>query len=192
MKKKVLAVTCGLSLLFAMGACKKKEEQPVPQTGVPGQQQQLPPGHPAMPEQGMTPQGMSQNVIVPKGEMSVNVPDSVKGRWKAVVLTVQNKETGKTADYTLNLHSDFKIPNSDLKITIGDFLPDFRMEGRTITSASNVPNNPAVGIRIFEGGNQIFPMPGKKWGWLYTKFPTMHPFEHPKYAIVLKSAVPKG
>jgi hypothetical protein len=191
MKKKFLAVTCGLCLLFAMGACKKKEEQPVPQTGVPGQQQ-LPPGHPAMPEQGMTPQGMSQNVIVPKGEMSVNVPASVKGRWKAVVLTVENKETGKTADYTVSLHSDFKIPNSDLKVTVGDFLPDFRMEGRTITSASNVPNNPAVGIRIFEGGNQIFPTPGKKWGWLYTKFPTMHPFEHPKYAIVLKSAVPKG
>jgi hypothetical protein len=202
MKKKFLAVTCGLCLLFAMGACKKKEEQPVPQTGVPGQEQQLPPGHPAMPEQGMTPQGMPQqgmpqqgmqpNVIIPKGETSVTVPDSVKGKWKAVVLTVENKETRKIADYTVGLHSDFKIPNSDLKITVGDFLPDFRMEGLTSTSASNVPNNPAVGIRIFEGGNQIFPAPGKKWGWLYTKFPTMHPFEHPKYAIVLKGAVPKG
>ncbi len=206
MKKKILAVTCGLCLLMTVGACQKKEEQPVPQSGAPGQEQ-LPPGHPTMPpqgmpqqgmpQQGMPPQGMPQqgtqpNIIVPKGEISVAVPDSVQGKWKAVVLTVENKETKKMADYTVNLHSDFKVPNSDLKITVGDFLPDFRMEGLKVTSASNAPNNPAVGIRVTEGGKQIFPAPGKKWGWLYTKFPTMHPFEHPKYAIVLKSVVSKG
>jgi hypothetical protein len=197
MKKQILAVTCGLCMVLTMAACKKKQEQPVPPTGAPGQEQQMPSGQPTMPGQGMVPQGMPQqgaqpNVIVPKGEFSVTVPDAVKGKWKAVVLSVENKDTKKAADYTINLHSDFKIPNTDLKITVGDFLPDFRMEGLTITSASNMPNNPAVGIRIFEGGKQIFPAPGKQWGWLYTKFPTMHPFEHPKYAIVLKNAVPKG
>jgi hypothetical protein len=197
MKKKILAVTCGLCMVLMMAACKKKEEQPAPQAGAPGQEQQLPPGHPTMPQQGMQPQGMPQqgmqpNIIVPKGETTVTIPDSVKGKWKAVVLAVENKDTGKTADYTVTIHSDFKIPSTDLKITVGDFLPDFRMEGLNITSASNEPNNPAVGIRIFEGDKQIFPAPGKKWGWLYGKFPTMHPFSHPKYAIVLKSAVPKG
>ncbi len=197
MKKKILAVACGLCLLTAVGACKKKQEQPAPQTGAPGQEQQVPPGHPTMPQQGMAPQGMPQqgmqpNIIVPKGETSVTVPASVKGKWKAVVLEVENKVSRKTADFTVNLHSEFKVPDTDLKIVVGDFLPDFRMEGLNITSASNEPNNPAVGVKIMENGKQIFPAPGKKWGWLYTRFPTMHPFEHPKYAIVLKSAVPKG
>jgi hypothetical protein len=197
MKKQILAVTCGLCMLLTVAACKEKQQQPAPQTGAPGQEQQMPPGHPTAPEQGMAPEGMQQrgmrpNIIMPKGEFTVNVPEDVKGKWKSVVLAVEQKDTGKVADYTVNLHSDFKIPNTDLKITVGDFLPDFRMEGLNITSASNVPNNPAVGIRIFERGKQIFPAPGKKWGWLYGKFPTMHPFAHPKYAIVLKSAVPKG
>jgi hypothetical protein len=201
MKKRVLAAACGLSLLLAAGACKKKEEQPVPQTGIPGQQQQLPPGHPSMgPQgmqqgapQGMPPQGMQQpNIIVPKGETTITVPAAVNGKWKAVVLTVEDKDTKKTTDYTINLHSDFTIPHSSLKIVVGDFLPDFRMEGLNITSASNVPNNPALAVKVLDGGKQIFPAPGKKWGWLYSKFPTMHPFANPKYAIVLKSAVPKG
>ncbi len=204
MKKRVLAAACGLSLLLAAGACKKKEEQPVPQTEMPGQQQQIPPGHPTMPQQGMPQQGMPQGmpqqgmpagqpqIVVPKGETTIIVPPTVKGKWKAVVLTVEDKDSKKTADYTVALNSELKIPNSNLKVIVGDFLPDFRMEGLNITSASNQPNNPALAVRVMDGGKQIFPAAGKKWGWLYTRFPTMHPFEHPKYAIVLKSAVPKG
>ncbi len=201
MNKKIVAVACGLSLLIAAGACKKKEEQPVPQTGMPGQQQPLPPGHPGVGPQGMQgqpgmpPQGMpagQPQIVVPKGELNITLPDTVKGKWKAVVLTVEDKDSKKTTDYTVGLHSDFKIPNSNLKVTVGDFFPDFRMSGNDITSASNEPNMPAVGIRVAENGKQIFPAPNKKWGWLFTKFPTMHPFEHPKYAIVLKAGVPKG
>ncbi len=201
MKKKVLAVVCGLSLLLAAGACKKKQEQPVPQPGMPGPQQQLPPGHPGMapgapgaPGAPAAPgaPGAPGGVMIPKGETSVSVPGAVKGKWKAVVLVVEDKATRKTSEYTVNLNSDFKIPNSDLKISVGEFLPDFRMNGLEITSVSNEPNNPAVGVKVFEGGKQIFPAPGKKWGWLYSKFPTMHPFEHAKYAIGLKEGIKKG
>jgi hypothetical protein len=137
--------------------------------------------------------GMQRQIVVPKGETSVVVPDTVKGKWKAVVLVVADKTTNKSNEYTVNLHSDFKIPNSNLKIAVGEFLPDFKMEGLSLTSVSNEPNNPAVAIKVYEGGKQVFPAGnGKKWGWLYTKFPTMHPFEHQKYAILLKEGVKKG
>jgi hypothetical protein len=184
MKKQMLAVVCSLSLLIAAGACKKKEEKPpMPQTGMPGQEQGMPPGmQPGMPG---GPQGQP-NIVVPKGQKTIVLPDSVKGKWKAVVLVVSDKKTNKQQEYTVNLNSDLNIPNSNLKVSVGEFLPDFRMEGLTITSTSNEPNNPAVGVKVFENGKEIFK------GWLYAKFPTMHPFEHPNFSIVLKDGVKKG
>ena len=172
MKKQVLAVVCGLSLLVAAGACKKKEEKPpVPQTGMPGQEQGAPPGH---------------DVMMPKGQTSVVVPDSVKGKWKAIVLVVSDKKTNKQQEYTINLNSELKVPNSNLKIAVSEYLPDFKMDGLTITSSSNEPNNPAVGVKVFENDKEIFK------GWLYSKFPSIHPFEHPNYGIALKGGVKKG
>ena len=192
MKRKILVVACSCALLLAAGACKKKQEQPVPQTNIPGQQMPGQPGMPPMPPGA--PGQPGRNIVMPKGETKVIIPEAVKGKWKAVVLQVEEKATKKTAEYTVNLNSDFKIPNSSLKITVGEFLPDFRMNGLDITSTSNDPNNPAVGVRIYDGAAQVFPAPGKKWGWLYARpeFRTMHPFENPKFSIALKGGVKKG
>jgi hypothetical protein len=178
MKKKIVTVACGLSLLLAFGACKKKEEAPpvVPQFGSgqqqpQGLQQGLPPGH---------------QPTISVGETSVVLPESVKGNWKAVVITVENKTTNKKEEFTVDLNSELAIPNSNLKVSVGDFLPDFKMDGRTITSLSNDLNNPAVRIKVFENENEVFK------GWLYSKFPSIHPFEHPTYGILLKNGVKKG
>jgi hypothetical protein len=183
MKKQILAVVCSLSLLIAAGACKKKEEKPPFPQAMPGQGQGMPPG--GMPGQPGGPQG-KPNIVVPKGEKTVVVPDSVKGKWKAVILVVTDKKANKQQEYTVNLNSDLKIPNSNLKVSVGEYLPDFRMEGLTLTSTTNDPNNPAVGVKVSENGKEIFK------GWLYSKFPTMHPFEHPNFSIVLKDGVKKG
>jgi hypothetical protein len=193
MKKQILAVVCSLSLLIAAGACKKKEEKPVPQTGMPGQGQGMPPGaQPGMPGQPGMPPGQpggpqgQPNIVVPKGEKTVVIPDTVKGKWKAVVLVVTDKKTNKQQEFTVSLNSDLKIPNSNLKVAVSEFLPDFRMEGLTLTSGSNDLNNPAVGVKVSENGKELFK------GWLYAKFPTMHPFEHPNFSIILKDGVKKG
>ncbi|MBI5101544.1 MAG: DUF2155 domain-containing protein [Nitrospirae bacterium] len=178
MKKKILAVACSLVLLVAVGACKKKTDQPAPQAGAPGGQ--LPPGHPAGGQAG--PGG----VMMPKGETVVTLPDAVKGKWKGVVLVIEDKASKKSSEHTVNLNSDFKVPNSDLKISVGEFLPDFKMEGLSITSVTNETNNPAVKVVIFDKDKEVFK------GWLYSKFPTIHPFEHPKFGLLLKSGVKKG
>ncbi|MDA8083725.1 MAG: DUF2155 domain-containing protein [Nitrospiraceae bacterium] len=180
MKRKILAVACSLTLLVAVGACKKKQEPGAPMTGAPGQQQQLPPGHP------VPGAGGPGGVVMPKGETTVSVPDSVKGKWKAVVLAVEDKETKKTSEHTVNLNSELKLPNSKITVKVSDFLPDFKMDGLNITSMSNEPNNPAVKVVVTDGDKEIFK------GWLYSKFPTIHPFEHAKYGLVLKSGVKKG
>ncbi|MBI5188608.1 MAG: DUF2155 domain-containing protein [Nitrospirae bacterium] len=185
MNKKVAAVVCSLALTVSVSACKKRETQP-PAPQVPGPMMQ----GPISPEAQQTVPG--HGVTVPKGETQVVVPDSVKGRWSAVKIVVEDRGTKKTQEYKISLHSDFVIPNSNLKVTVGEFLPDFKMDGLTLTSVSNQPNNPAVGIRVFEGDKQIFPAPEKQWGWLFSKMPSVHPFEHPKYGITLKEGVKKG
>lgn len=171
--RKTFSIFLAALLIFSIGACKKKEEKPLPTTmpGAPGMQQPGPtqPGHP-----------------VTKTETKVVVPESVKGKWSAVKVLLEDKGSKKTQELTVKLNSEYKIPNTDLKLVVGEFLPDFRMDAGTITSASNDLNNPAVAVKVFEGDKEIFK------GWLYLKFPTIHPFEHPKYGLTLKEGIKKG
>jgi hypothetical protein len=200
MKKKVLAVMLCLILVVSVSACKKKEAQPpVPQTPGPMVPGQMPPGQmpPGPMMQGpITPEGQQQvpvpGMMMPKGKSQIIIPDSVKGRWSAAKIILEDKVTKKKEEYTVKLNSDFPIPNSNLKISVGEFFPDFKMNGLTLTSVSNQPNNPALAIRVLEGGKQIFPATGRQWGWLFAKVPSIHPFEHPKYGIILKEGVKKG
>ncbi|HAM51613.1 MAG TPA: DUF2155 domain-containing protein [Nitrospiraceae bacterium] len=178
MMKRFLAIGLGVGLILSLGlnACKKNEQTSIPTAP------QMAPGTQMLPGQGQMPPGMN----ITKTELKVVVPDSVKGKWSGVKLLLEDKATKKTTEFTVSLNSELKVPDSDLKVAVGDFLPDFRMDQGTITSASNDPNNPAVGVKVYEGDKQIFK------GWLYAKFPTIHPFEHPKYGLTMKEAIKKG
>ncbi|HEY6872297.1 MAG TPA: DUF2155 domain-containing protein [Geobacteraceae bacterium] len=119
-----------------------------------------------------------------KIEAEVVVPDSVKGKWKAVKIAVTNKETNKETVYTVAIGAAFTIPGTDLSLKVENFLPHFMMEGTTLTSQSNEPKNPAAQVRIMEGGKEIFK------GWLYSLYPTTHAFQHPKYGFTLVDFLP--
>jgi len=121
-----------------------------------------------------------------KKEAVVVVPDSVKGKWKAVKIAVTNKETSKETVYTVAIGSTLSIPNTGLSLKVENFLPHFMMEGTTLTSQSNEPKNPAAQIRIMEGGKEIFK------GWLFSLYPTTHAFQHPKYGFTLVDFLPAG
>lgn len=123
---------------------------------------------------------------VTKKESVVVVPDSVKGKWKAVKIAVIDKETNKEAVYTVAIGSGFDIPNSALSVKVENFLPHFMMEGTSLTSQTNEPKNPAAQIRIMEGGKEIFK------GWLFSLYPTTHAFQHPKYGFTLVDFLPAG
>jgi len=218
MKKYLLLTLCFL-LLFSFQACKKKEEQPpVPQTTGPMMPGQMPPGQMppgqmpagpitqqpmpsgqmppgAMPPGQMPPGGpkqMAKPGMMPMGKTQVMIPDAVKGKWEAAKIVLEDKSSKMKQEYTVKLNSDFTVPNSTLKIHVGDFLPDFKMDGLKLTSSSNQPNNPALSIRVYDNGKQIFPAQGRQWGWLFSKVPSIHPFEHPKYGITLKEGIKRG
>src|SRR3990172_289922 len=54
-----------------------------------------------------------------------------------------------------------------------------------IISASNDLSNPACNIEVLVGGNQAFK------GWLFARYPDIHPFEHGKYGVKLLEGVRK-
>jgi hypothetical protein len=200
MKSKVTVLALCLLLALSLYACKKKETQPpvsqTPESVMPGQMPpgQLPPG--PITQGPVLPEGQQQfarpGAMMPKGQSKVVVPEAVKGKWSEAMIILEDKVSKTKKEYKVKLNSDFNIPDSNLKIHVGEFLPDFKMEGLTLTSGSNEPRNPALGIRVFENDKQIFPAPGRQWGWLFSKVPSVHRFEHPKYGIILKEGVKRG
>jgi hypothetical protein len=134
-------------------------------------------------EGGMPPAGMPTDM--PKIDRTVNVPKEVSSKWKAVKLTVENKASKTTKEFTVNVGSELAVPDTKVKIKVLAFLPDFRMGEKDITSASDKPNNPAVQVAVREPGKE-------EWkGWLYSMHPGIHPFQHDTIAITLMGGVAK-
>jgi hypothetical protein len=175
MLKKMVAVAVVLVLAVSSGACKKKEEKP-----------QVPPGHPSM-EGGMPPAGMPPAGMpaVQKVDRQVVVPKEVAAKWTAVKLNIEDKAAKSKKDFVVNVGSEIAVPNTQMKIKVLAFLPDFRMGDKDITSASDKPNNPAAQIAVQEPGKE-------EWkGWIYSMHPGIHPYQHEKVAIILVGGVSK-
>ncbi len=168
--KKVVVAMLVAGLVFSFAGCKKKEEKP-----------QLPPGHPSM-EGGMPPMGSPE---MPKVERKIIVPKDVAAKWKAVKITVEDKVAKKSKEYVISVGSEQAIANTNMKVKVLTFLPDFRMGDQDITSASDKPNNPAAQVAVSDGGKEIWR------GWLYSMHPGIHPFQNDKINLVLNGGVSK-
>ncbi|MDI6800852.1 MAG: DUF2155 domain-containing protein [Thermodesulfovibrionales bacterium] len=170
MRKKFVFIAVIL-VIATFAGCKKKEEQPVPKTSAP---------HALAQKNIPSPHGNIQ-----KGERKVVVPDAVKSQWKKVRFIIEDKIAKKNTEYDVQIGSEFKLPGTALKIVVGEFIPDFKIidNETVITSASNEPKNPAVKVEVFENSKSIFK------GWLYSKFPDIHPLVHEKYGLYLKEGI---
>ena len=171
MKRIALLLTVVFAFSVTGIACKKKEPPPVPPPA-PGQGM---PGEPGAPH-GMMGGGPEKKIVV---------PDSVKGQWKAVKIEVAYKKTNTKKTLTVPLNSELKIPDTDMTLKMGEFLPHFAMTGDSITSNSNNLENPAVGVDIMQGGKIAF------HGWLFSKFPDIHPFQNDMIGLKLLEGVKK-
>ena len=133
MVKKLAVLVLAVGMIVSFGACKQKPaEKAAP--AVP------PAAAPANPHGAAGGPG----VMMPPGEMQVVVPESVKGKYTSVKLIIEDKSTNKSSEAIVKLGAEYKVPNSNLSIKVGDFLPDFKMEGSLITSSSADQNNPAA------------------------------------------------
>ncbi len=200
MKRFNIIIIASVALSMFAVSCDKKEEQPALEA--------LYVSDPAVPcpncnEEGkqFTPEVYAQPAQQPsdrllftspvsgdmktRAERTVVVPEDVKATWGSVKLFFEDRVSKKSSEYVVAIGSEFNIPDTKLKIVVGEFLPDFRMDDIMITSNSNKPNNPAVRIEVFGDGISIFR------GWLYANLPTVHPFEHERYKLILKEGVKK-
>jgi len=173
MKKLTLLVAVLMMVALAGTGCKKKEPPPppMPPQGAPGQ-----PGMPGAPH---------GEAGAPPVEKKIVVPDAVKSTWKSVKIEVEFKAKKSKKAFTIPLNSEFKIPDSDLTLKVGSFLPHFTMAADQITSGSNNLENPAAQIEVLQGGKEIF------HGWLFSKHPAVHPFQNDKFGLVLLEGLKK-
>jgi hypothetical protein len=118
------------------------------------------------------------------GNAPVIHSEGSKGKWRAVKLLVEDKKGNSAKNYTVDLGGRLSIPDTGLTIEVLDFLPDLKIDGNTFTSASDQLLNPSAHIRVTENGKEIFT------GWLFQLFPSVHPFRHDRYNIVLKEPIP--
>ncbi len=126
----------------------------------------------------------SLNSHVARKAARIVVPAFVAGKWKAVNIAVIDKSKGSQKIYSIPIGGEQAIPDTTLVIKVDTFLPAFIMEGPTITSVSNILNNPGVKVQISENGAIIFK------GWLFSLFPNTHAFMHPKYGFTFVDVVP--
>jgi hypothetical protein len=173
MKKFTLLVAVLTMVAFSGAGCKKQQPPP------PAMPPQEAPGQPGMPGAPHSETGK------PPVEKKIVVPDAVKAGWKAVKIEVEFKEKKSKKTFTIPLNSEFKVPDSGLTLKVGNFLPHFSMAEDQITSGSNNLENPAAQVEVFEGGKEIF------HGWLFSKFPAVHPLTHDKYGMALLEGVKK-
>jgi hypothetical protein len=151
----------------------------------------LPEGHPGIPTpHPMTPQ---EEVEAAHGTIDVTgstktgttvVPDEVKGKWKAATFIVVDRERSTATEVTVPIGKRWNFPDKTLWVEVIEFLPDLRIDNKIYTSASNEPNNPAAHVVIHQGEEEVFD------GWLFSQFPQVHSFTHPRFAITLKEGVP--
>ena len=113
------------------------------------------------------------------------VPSGVEDKWKAAEIMIQNKKNEENGRIQIvELGTSITIEDSELKVTVGPFLPNFMMDKTTYTSIGNEELNPAVQLIVEENGKIIYK------GWVFNKFPAMYAFEHQEFSIKLLGAIP--
>ena len=125
-----------------------------------------------------------EDVPMPQVPSTVMVPAEVSSKWKAIVLELTDKDTNEQSDVTVNIGETIPLAGTGFSIYVEAFLPSFTMAGDVFTSSSADLNNPAARVKITDSqGQQLF------YSWLFALYPATHPFEHPKYGLILKDYV---
>jgi hypothetical protein len=113
------------------------------------------------------------------------VPPEVTTAYSAIRLEWKDSETDKGGSIEVPIGGSVPLPGSDLEIRTDVFLPSFSMSAEEITSTGTGQENPAARIAVLEKGKEIFA------GWIFTRFPEVHPFQHPRFSLKLEGGVPR-
>jgi hypothetical protein len=117
----------------------------------------------------------------------LEIPEAVEKAYSGIVLLWKDSATGKEGKLEVPLggSASAAVPDSTLTVSADVFLPAFTMTSDVITSSGVEPENPAARIRVMDGGKPLFA------GWIFQRFPDVHPFTHPRFSLRLDGGVRK-
>lgn len=116
----------------------------------------------------------------------LEVPPEVAHAYSGIKILWKDKSNGQEGVIEVPLGGGTPLPDPSLVVRADVFLPAFTMGGGAITSDGVEPQNPAARITVFDKGKEIF------GGWIFTRFPDVHPFTHPRFELHLDGGVPKA
>ena len=116
----------------------------------------------------------------------LEVPPEVQAAYSGVRLRWKDKQSGKEGVVEVPLGGGVPLPDPTLVVRGDVYLPSFSMGGGAITSDGVEEQNPAARITVFEKGIPIF------GGWIFTRFPDVHPFSHTRYELRLEGGIKRS
>lgn len=128
----------------------------------------------------------SGTAAAPKIPTRLVVPPEVAKTYAAVKLSWKDSGSGKEGSVDVPLGGSARVPDSEMEVRCDAFLPAFTMAADQITSNGVEATNPAARITVVEKGNEIFS------GWIFTNFPDVHPFQHPRFSLRLAGGVKRA
>lgn len=111
------------------------------------------------------------------------IPPEVTAAYSGIRVAWRDATGGKEGTIEVPLGGSAPIPDSSLEVRADAFLPAFTMTSDMITSTGIEPENPAARVAVSEGGRELFA------GWIFTRFPDVHPFRHERITIRLEGGV---
>ncbi len=115
----------------------------------------------------------------------LEVPPAVTEAFSGIRLGWKDSKSGKEGVLEVPLGSTAPLPDSALVVRADVFLPAFTMAGGVVTSEGVEPQNEAARITVMESGKEIF------GGWIFKRFPDVHPFTDPRFKLLLDGGVPR-
>jgi len=119
-----------------------------------------------------------------KKQLSVNVPDSVKGKWAAVNLAVTGPD-GKERTARVAIGDKLSL-DKDTQLRVVHYLPSYTSDFSTVTSASNEEKNPAIQVETVVGGKAV------EQGWVFKALPEFNSYRSERIKVKLISAEASG
>lgn len=131
------------------------------------------------------PQETAGSEAAPGAPTELVVPPEATAAFSGVKIAWKDAQSSKEGILEVPLGIPTPLPGSDLQVRADAYLPAFTMSAQTITSTGVAEENPAARISVEEGGKAIFA------GWIFKRFPDVHPFQHPRFTLRLEGGIPR-
>lgn len=176
---RTLAKVLGPGPIFAcavlVAGCGKNNEPPPPATIPVMSKTSLPPNHPVLDKAFSHPASGSQPNIIPSPEAAA--------KWKSADLSVRAAGHAEQR-LRVSIGGQQPVTATDLTISVLAYLPSFKINGNTVTSSSNNPDNPAVFVQLRNPQGKLAE------GWVFQKLPQFDTFHSDKVTVTLLLASP--